>query len=235
MKSVVLLSGGMDSTTLLADRVANGDEVSALSVFYGQRHKKELERAKQIAAHYSVPHRVADLSSIQPLLGGSALTDPSIAVPHGHYAEDSMKITVVPNRNMIMLSVAIGWAVALEAEKVFFAAHAGDHSIYPDCRKEFVQAMSHVARIANYHSVVVWAPFLEMGKHDIAKLGHRLNVPWELTWSCYEGGRDHCGACGTCVERKEAFELAGIIDPTIYSSPEAGVGASAGASAGAPA
>jgi 7-cyano-7-deazaguanine synthase len=218
-KVVVLLSGGMDSATLAALQIKEGVQVAGLSVYYGQRHAKELEHAKELARILGLEHYTkVDLSSLLPLLAGpeSSLTNPQVKVPLGHYAEESMKATVVPNRNMIMLSVAIGWAVTLNYNAVAFAAHAGDHAIYPDCRSEFVRAMMIVASIANYQPIDIISPFLAMGKHDIVSLGEILGVPWEQTWSCYQGRKYHCGQCGTCTERKEAFSLAGIVDPTIY-------------------
>jgi len=211
MKVVTILSGGMDSATLLHDLVSQY-EVYALSFDYGQKHVKEIECAKNLCAELGVQHKVINLTSITQLLGGSSLTD-DIEVPKGHYADENMKKTVVPNRNMIMLSIATAWAVSLEAEKVFFGAHAGDHAIYPDCRQEFVIAMSEVTKIANYHPVEIVAPYLQLDKGDIAIIGTKLNVPYEKTWTCYVGAEKHCGACGACVERKEAMEKAGVIEP----------------------
>src|SRR5262245_19263220 len=144
MTCVLVYSGGLDSTTLLYHLQARGDTVRCLSIDYGQRHRRELEAARTICEHIGVEHRLADLRSITPLLGGSALTD-AVAVPHGHYAEESMKLTVVPNRNMILLSLAIAWSVSLKYDAVAYAAHAGDHTIYPDCRPAFVEAMERAA------------------------------------------------------------------------------------------
>lgn len=187
-----------------------------LGVDYGQRHRRELEAARAICERVGVEYRLADLRSIAPLLAGSALTD-AVAVPHGHYAEESMKATVVPNRNMILLSLAIGWAVSLKYDAVAYAAHAGDHTIYPDCRPEFVEAMDRAAGLCDWHRVRIERPFVHMTKADIVRRGAELGVPFELTWSCYEGGEVHCGKCGTCVERREAFERAGVADPTAYA------------------
>jgi 7-cyano-7-deazaguanine synthase len=202
----------MDSVTLLYHLRSQGYEVHALSFDYGQRHKKELDYARGICAELGVPHYVVDLSSVNVLLKGSSLTD-DIDVPEGHYAEPTMKQTVVPNRNMIMLSIAVGHAVSIEAEAVFFGAHAGDHAIYPDCRKEFVEVLSAVCQIANYHPVRIEAPFIDMDKGDIAIRGKELGVPYNRTWTCYKGLERHCGKCGACAERIEAMAKAGVVEP----------------------
>lgn len=216
-KAVALLSGGMDSTTLAYELRAQGYDLHLLSVHYGQRHRKELEQAAQIAQGLGATHRVVDLGVLRELLSASALTGDT-PVPHGHYADETMKATVVPNRNAILLSVAFGYAVTLGAEVVGYAAHAGDHAIYPDCRPEFAHAFDLMERLACYQPAPrLVAPFLEMSKADIARRGNGLGVPYALTWSCYEGGDAHCGKCGTCVERREAFELAGVQDPTTYA------------------
>jgi 7-cyano-7-deazaguanine synthase len=221
MRTVAVFSGGLDSTVLLAELLAGGDEVFALSVDYGQRHHVELEHAERIAAKLGVPWQVADLSRIAPLLANSSLTSGAIAVPHGHYAEESMKQTVVPNRNMIMLAVAGGWAITLKADRVAYGAHTGDHTIYPDCRPEFAGAMHHALGLADWYPIGLYCPFLEMTKAQIVERGARLGVDFGQTWSCYEGGQLHCGKCGTCYERREAFRLAQTPDPTTYlASPE---------------
>lgn len=217
MKTVVIFSGGMDSTVLVYDLVARGHEVKTLSVDYGQRHAKEIDIARALAASLGVEHRVADLRGITPLLAGSSLTSPNVEVPDGHYAEDTMKATVVPNRNMIMLSVAAGWAISLRFDQVAFGAHGGDHAIYPDCRAVFADAVDAALQLADWHKVRLVRPFVEMSKADIAKRGYELNVPFERTWSCYKGQALHCGVCGTCVERREAFFLAGVSDSTAYA------------------
>lgn len=231
-KAVSLLSGGLDSATLLYQLQADGYQVHALSFNYGQRHSRELEFAQRLAAEANVEHQVIWLGyqegtegfieSLAPLLKGSSLTDSSVAVPHGHYAEDSMKQTVVPNRNAIMLSIAYGVAVADGADLVAFAAHAGDHAIYPDCRPDFVEALGHALSIGNEWAnprPELAAPFIHMSKAQIADLATDLELPIELTWSCYEGGDIHCGRCGTCVERQEAFAEAHLKDPTTYRDP----------------
>lgn len=211
----MILSGGMDSTTLLYKAISEGYEVSVLSFNYGQRHLKELDVAKKTTELLGLSHKIIDLSSVNQVMAGSSLTR-EIDVPEGHYADENMKLTVVPNRNMIMLSIAIAEAVSIEAEVVFFGAHSGDHDIYPDCRKEFVEAMSKVAEIANYHSVRVEAPFIDMDKGDILLLGKTLNVPYENTWTCYKGGEKSCGVCGSCAERILGFDKAQMVDPIEY-------------------
>lgn len=183
-KVVAIYSGGMDSTVLLYHLQSQGYEVRALSVDYAQRHRKELEHARSISRIIGIPHEVADLRGVTHLLKGSSLTDTGIDVPEGHYAEESMKATVVPNRNMIMLSVALGYAISLEAQFVAYGAHAGDHTIYPDCRPEFAAAINTAALLADWHQVELLRPFIRMTKAEIAKRGAELNVPFELTWSC---------------------------------------------------
>jgi 7-cyano-7-deazaguanine synthase len=215
--SVVLFSGGMDSTACLAVEVAEGDPVIALSVDYGQRHAKEIAAAAEITAHYGVEHVVVDLSVLQQVLR-SALTG-DMDVPDGHYAEQSMRQTVVPNRNMIMLSVAAGVASSRDMNRVVTAVHAGDHYIYPDCRPEFISAVSTATRLgtATFGDVEVEAPFVHVTKTDIVRIGHDANAPLAMSWSCYKGGDIHCGACGTCYERREAFINAGVLDQTMYA------------------
>lgn len=218
MKTVAIFSGGLDSTVMLHQLLAGGDEVLALSVDYGQRHRRELEHARSIAASLGLRWQLADLSAIRPLLAGSSQTSDDVPVPHGHYAADNMKQTVVPNRNMIMLAVAAGWAISEQADRVAYGAHAGDHTIYPDCRPEFAEALGKAIGLADWRHIDLHCPFIKLSKTDIVRLGAQLNVDFAQTWSCYEGGDLHCGLCGTCVERKEAFQKAGVHDPTTYSA-----------------
>lgn len=214
-KVVVIYSGGMDSYTVLNKAMQEGYDVHAVSFNYGQRHSKELLYAKKVCQQHNIEHKIVDISSINQLIGGSALTD-DIPVPEGHYEEESMKTTVVPNRNMIMLSMAVGYAVSIEAEAVYFGAHSGDHAIYPDCRTEFVEAMNAVCKIANYQAVEVRAPYLASSKIDILKDGLVMGLDYQDTWTCYKGQDKACGRCGACQERLEAFSENGIQDPIHY-------------------
>lgn len=216
--SVVVFSGGLDSTVLLTDARRQG-KATALSFDYGQRHVKELDHARRIAATLGVPHHVIDLRHVGTLLTGSALTDDTVAVPDGHYAEATMAATVVPNRNAILLSVAAGYAVAHGEHEVWFAAHTGDHFVYPDCRPVFVDVLDSALRLGNDPAELhVHAPYAGLTKADIVALGADLGAPLELSWSCYRGDDLHCGTCGTCVERREAFTVADVSDPTTYGA-----------------
>jgi len=213
MKAVLILSGGLDSTTLLYKLLADGYQVEAITFDYGQRHRREIDSARKIAAINGIPHRVVDLSAITPLLGDSALLG-GRDVPSCHYTEEAAKQTVVPNRNMIMLSISVGYAEAMKIGEVYYAAHAGDWAIYPDCRSSFIDAMAAAIRLATaWNPVELKAPFSGMTKAEIVKLGLTLNVPYELTWSCYQGGDRPCGICPTCIERAEAFDVNGVDDP----------------------
>ncbi|WP_234433978.1 7-cyano-7-deazaguanine synthase QueC [Streptomyces rimosus] len=216
--AVVVLSGGMDSTTLLAHYAMLHHRLTAVTVDYGQRHRREIESARAVAEHYGAEHHVVDLSGIGVLLGGSALTDSEVGVPSGHYAEDSMRATVVPNRNAILANVAVGAAVARRAGIVALGMHAGDHFIYPDCRPAFVKALDELVQVANegFATPRVETPFITWSKTDIATYGNRLGAPLGKSWSCYRGGERHCGTCGTCYERREAFRDAKVPDPTEY-------------------
>ncbi len=222
MKLVIVFSGGMDSTTLLYQLRAGGHELKALSFNYGQRHAVELEHAQRIAEQAGVPYECVELGALAGVIAGqSSQLNREVAVPEGHYTEESMKATVVPNRNMIMLSVAVAHAIALEFDAVAYGAHAGDHAIYPDCRLDFVEAMRSVISLCDWRKIELLTPYVDKNKSEICRLGAELQVPFALTWSCYKGGHAHCGRCGTCVERKEAFELAGVRDPTEYLDSEA--------------
>lgn len=212
MRTVLILSGGLDSTTLLYKLLADGEEVGCLSFDYGQRHRRELGCAAQVCRLLGVEHHVVELYPLQPLLAGSALSDPGVEVPEGRYSEETMRVTVVPNRNMIMLSIGIAWAVSAKATRVVYAAHSGP-ATYPDCRSEFVVLVDALARIYDWHPVRVEAPFVHMDKGQIVRLGLSLGVPYQRTWTCYKGGEYPCGVCGACIERREAFEAAGVPDP----------------------
>jgi 7-cyano-7-deazaguanine synthase len=215
-KVVAVHSGGLDSTVLLYDLLSKGITVQALGVHYGQRHARELKAAAAICKGAGVRHEIADLRGIRGLLAGSSLTSRDIEVPEGHYAEGNMKATVVPNRNMILIATAAAWAISCGFDAVAYAAHAGDHAIYPDCREEFARALDKAVRLADWRPVRVLRPFVRLSKADIVKRGARLGVPFSKTWSCYKGGARHCGRCGTCVERREAFAAAKVADPTEY-------------------
>lgn len=221
-KTVVILSGGMDSTTLLYWMRTKAVDVAALSFFYGQRHQVELDAAQAICLKANIPHELVDLGEIRDCLRGSSQTDNNIPVPEGHYADPSMKVTVVPNRNMIMLSVAAAYCISYGMMTLAYAAHSGDHPIYPDCRPEFVEAMGGVLKVCHYEPVRLVVPFGDLNKADILDIGQKLEVPYEMTYSCYNGGQDitgkpfHCGRCGACVERKESFQVVGVKDPTKY-------------------
>ncbi|MCQ8882228.1 7-cyano-7-deazaguanine synthase QueC [Pseudoalteromonas shioyasakiensis] len=214
-KVVVIYSGGMDSFTVLNKALQQGHEVYALSFDYGQRHVKELKVAAQVCEKLGVSHKIVDISAINQLIGGSSLTD-DIDVPEGHYEEESMKSTIVPNRNMILLSLAVGYAVSLKASKVYYGAHSGDHAIYPDCRPEFVQKMDDVCRIANYDAVEIFSPYLSNTKIDILTDGLKMGLDYSQTWTCYNGRDKACGKCGACQERLEAFALNNVTDPIEY-------------------
>lgn len=218
MQTVVVLSGGMDSATLLYHLQDAGHELKALSVNYGQKHVRELDSAARLCQHAGVEHKIADLRAISGFLAGNSLVDGDMAVPEGHYAEESMKQTVVPNRNMIMLSVAIGWSVSLKFNAVAYAAHSGDHAIYPDCRAEFADAMQTAAQLCDWRPIELLRPFVELDKGDIAHRGSQLGVPFEFTWTCYNGREKHCGKCGACVERQEAFAKHDLNDPAEYEA-----------------
>lgn len=223
MKATLIVSGGMDSATLAYFYKSRGFELHLVGFDYGQRHVKELQSLQAIAESLDASWEVIDLSNLTSVFAGAALTS-DIAVPDGHYTSESMRITVVPNRNAIMLSIATGIAVANGSDVVATGIHGGDHFIYPDCRPEFFAAINEAFVLATsghaqdgFH---LEAPFVEISKADIALLGSHLEVPYEKTWSCYKGGEIHCGRCGTCVERIEAFELAGVQDPTEYADKE---------------
>lgn len=222
MKIVAVVSGGMDSVTALIMARSMVSDGLVISFDYGQRHRREVEMASLQALLYcGWPHQVIDLRSITPSLIGSSLTDASVETPHGHYSEESMRRTVVPGRNAMMLSVAWGIAAAQGADGLLCGVHAGDHYIYPDCRPGFVRALEKALKLgtvghASEH-LHLWAPFLAMTKAEILRLGHRLGVDYSRTWTCYEGGELACGKCGACRERLEAFATIGETDPLEYS------------------
>lgn len=212
--SVVILSGGMDSVTLLheyKDRIA-----LAVTFDYGSRHNaREIECARYQCDILGIEHIVIPLAFMGDYFKSSLLVGGE-DIPEGHYADENMKSTVVPFRNGIMLSVACGLAESRGLKHVMMANHGGDHAIYPDCRRSFVEAMSAAMEEGTYERISLLAPYTGITKGDIARIGKRLGVDYTHTYSCYKGGERHCGRCGTCVERREAMEIAGINDPTIY-------------------
>jgi 7-cyano-7-deazaguanine synthase len=221
-KTIVVLSGGLDSTTLLFHLRDAGHSLKALSVDYGQRHTRELEAAKGICELTNVEHRVVELSGLATIFGHNALTDSSVAVPHGEYDSSTMAVTTVPNRNMILLSIATGWAIASQFTAVAFGAHSGEYTPYPDCQPQFAAAMNCATHLCDENTIEVLAPFVHWNKAAIVKRGDELGVPFELTWSCYEGGERPCGKCSTCLDRRGAFSKAGLHDPAtrMYSLTE---------------
>ena len=212
--SVIIVSGGLDSITLLYDKA----ETIALAVSfdYGQNHgAKELPFAAHHCRKLGIPHITIPLSFMHRYFK-SSLLDGAEAIPEGHYAEENMKPTVVPFRNGIMLAIATGIAESHGLKRVYIANHGGDHTIYPDCRPDFIQAMDGAATAGTFVNVRIEAPYTNITKADIVRRGTALGVDYSKTWSCYKGSDVHCGKCGTCVERKEAFLEAGVKDPTEY-------------------
>lgn len=212
--SVIIVSGGLDSITLLYDKA----ETIALAVSfdYGQNHgAKELPFAAHHCRKLGIPHITIPLSFMHRYFK-SSLLDGAEAIPEEHYAEENMKSTVVPFRNGIMLAIATGIAESHGLKRVYIANHGGDHTIYPDCRPDFIQAMDGAATAGTFVNVRIEAPYTNITKADIVRRGTALGVDYSKTWSCYKGSDVHCGKCGTCVERKEAFLEAGVKDPTEY-------------------
>lgn len=216
MKSLIVLSGGMDSATALAYALKRGDECETISFNYGSKHNdREFYFAEKFCQHYGVKTNRVDLTFIDSLFKSDLLKSGG-EIPEGHYADPSMKRTVVPFRNGIMLSIAAGYAESIEFNKLVIGNHFGDHAIYPDCRQSFINPMSAAVFNGTYKNIILDSPFCYISKTEIARIGSKLNVPYGLTYSCYKGGEKHCGKCGTCFERKEAFRDAGIEDPTEY-------------------
>lgn len=216
MKVCVLLSGGMDSVTALYDARVSHEVAACLTFDYGAKHNaRELEFARLHAGRHALRHEVVVMDFINRLFR-SDLLESGGDIPDGHYAEASMKRTVVPFRNGILLAVAAGFAESVGAEGVVIAAHSGDHAIYPDCREPFMESMGAAMTVGTYAGIRLLRPFLTLDKAAIASRGAALGVDFSETWSCYKGGAVHCGVCGTCTERREAFQLAGIADPTTY-------------------
>jgi 7-cyano-7-deazaguanine synthase len=215
MKAVLILSGGLDSTTLLYDLLDQGYEVNAVTFDYRQKHKKEIACAKKNCSRHGISHTIVDLPVLNNL-APSCLTREERDVPGGHYEEVTMKQTVVPNRNMVFLSLAAAHALGTGARHLFYAAHSGDHAIYPDCRPVFVSAMETALHLCDWNDLVLHAPYLYMTKADIVRKGLTLGVNYADTWTCYKGEELSCGKCGSCTERREAFREAGAVDPLRY-------------------
>lgn len=212
--ALIILSGGVDSVTLLheyKDRIA-----LAVTFDYGSNHaKNEIACAEWHCVKLEIPHMIVPLAFIKQYFH-SSLLDGADTIPEGHYEDSNMRSTVVPFRNGIMLAVACGIAESEGLKKVLIANHGGDHAIYPDCREGFIKSMSEAMKYGTYNEVSIFAPYTTLKKSDIVKIGSRLGVDYSMTWSCYKGGDKHCGKCGTCVERKEAFQIAGVEDKTKY-------------------
>lgn len=223
-RAVVLLSGGMDSATALAIAKADGFDIIALTIDYGQRHRREVEAARKVAKHFGVKdHRIValDLTAI----GGSALTDKAIRVPEQRRIEEigqGIPVTYVPARNTIFLSYAVGLAEATGSKAIYIAANSLDYSGYPDCRPEFYRAFQEVARLGTKrgvegHTIEIRTPLIQMSKAEIVRRGEELGVPWALTWSCYRGEEKACGMCDSCQLRLKGFREAGVKDPVPYA------------------
>ncbi|MBF1628577.1 7-cyano-7-deazaguanine synthase QueC [Prevotella sp.] len=214
--SVIIVSGGLDSITLLYDKAET--IALAISFDYGQNHsKKELPYAEYHCQKLGIPHITIPLTFMHQYFK-SSLLEGAEAIPEGHYEEENMKSTVVPFRNGIMLAIATGIAESHELKRVYIANHGGDHTIYPDCRPEFIDAMDKATSAGTFVDVRVEAPYTNISKTDIVRRGTALGIDYAKTWSCYKGSEIHCGKCGTCVERKEAFADAGVKDPTEYEN-----------------
>jgi 7-cyano-7-deazaguanine synthase len=220
MNVVVLCSGGMDSVTALYRAAREHTVKAAISFDYGSKHNdREIPFAAEHAAKLGVRHEIVPLRFMDTLFDSDLLKSGG-EIPEGHYEAENMKRTVVPFRNAIMLSIATGFAESIGAEGLVIAAHGGDHAIYPDCREDFMRAMGETMRLGTYAGIQLLRPFIAMTKGEIAAEGARLGVDFARTWSCYKGRAIHCGKCGTCVERREAFLEAGLPDPTVYESAD---------------
>ena len=215
---IVVLSGGMDSTVLLYDILDRGKNAAALSFDYGSRHNaRELPLAAKTCESLGIPHRTIELPFIGELFS-SALLKNGAEIPDGMYGRDNMALTVVPFRNPILMSISVGYGESVGATEVLLASHGGDHALYPDCRTEFNRAFDRAVRLGTDDKVRLVFPYENMTKRDVAEIGRRLGVDFARTWSCYKGGKMHCGCCGTCLERKEALRHAEGLDPTAYEA-----------------
>jgi len=218
MNVLVLCSGGMDSVTALYWARSEHTVAAVLSFDYGAKHNhREIPFAIEHANRIGAPHQTIPLDFIGQFFNSDLLKGGG-DIPEGHYADENMKRTVVPFRNGIMLATAAGFAESIGVDGLVIAAHGGDHTIYPDCREDFMRAMGDALRLGTYAGIQLLRPFIATDKAGIATAGAKLGVDYAHTWSCYKGGAIHCGKCGTCVERREAFQLAGVVDPTVYES-----------------
>jgi len=221
MKAVVLLSGGLDSTTTLAIALNDGYDVYPITFRYGQRHNREIESAKKICEYYNLKLKIVDINLRE--IGGSALTD-NIDVPKNRSLVEisrEIPVTYVPARNTIFLSIALGYAEVIDADRIYIGVNALDYSGYPDCRPEYIEEFNKLSKLATKRGVEgkpieIVAPLIHMTKAEIIKKGMELNVPYELTWSCYEGGEKPCGKCDSCILRLKGFMEAGEKDPLEY-------------------
>jgi 7-cyano-7-deazaguanine synthase len=223
MKAVLILSGGLDSSTLGYWLKNNGyDELICISYNYGQRQIIELEAAKKITHYLGAKHHIIDITFLQQYLGSSSLTNHQLAVPHGEYSKENMQLTVVPNRNSVLLSLAWTIACVEQADALAYGAQGGDHYLYPDTRPDYFNAINLALRMGTEDSrksnLHLLAPFIHLNKAQVIQLGQQLCVPFADTWTCYEGGSIHCGLCGACQNRKQGFNDAKVADPTCYEN-----------------
>ena len=216
--ALAIVSGGLDSAVMLALLLEQGWKCRAVGFNYGQRHRRELQHADLMCTALDVPYEVVDIREAMSALtsSDSALVNPDVAVPRGHYADPTMKATIVPNRNLIMLSLAAGIALSHRLDAIAIGAHRGDHDIYPDCRMEFLHAVERTLALCDDRPLGLLRPLIEIDKKGVVALGIRLGVDFGATWTCYEGGEVACGTCGSCDERREAFTLNDAIDPMVY-------------------
>ena len=214
-KTICILSGGLDSTTLLYQLVKTRKDVKAISFYYGQRHKIELANAQRTCKKLGIDHKIINITCLKELINNSALTG-NIEVPEGHYESENMKLTVVPNRNMIFASIAIAWAVNIGFDEIALGIHSGDHAIYPDCRPKFISELRAIAKSSNEKSIKVYTPFLHKDKVGILREGLKIGVDYLLTRTCYNNEEKACGKCGSCYERLASFAALKIKDPIQY-------------------
>ena len=217
-----MISGGVDSSTLCYKAVRDGYDVSPLTFIYGQKHEKEVLSAENICRHLGLRPNLVNLSSVSALFGACALTDRDVEIPRVSASAsnyETLSATVVPNRNAIFLSLAVAYSQSIGCDTVFYGAHHSDRGVYPDCRLEFVSAFEEAERLATDNErLTIVAPFVDMDKSGIVRLGSSLGVPFKDTWSCYVGSRMHCGTCSSCRERRRSFIEAEVADPTKYEA-----------------